>query len=138
MILARDFQIFLLTFGKVNEKFGKPRTGDSSNLRDRITLQVEPVEHKLSAYKSIAGTRSNYCYFIKPGQSHCYFRRYICRSCSNCKLMKTDPFTGVQCFLEKTFGAWKIGHYKLKPRYENNDSDSDGDSDSDSESDSES
>ena len=80
MILARDFQIFLLTFGKVNEKFGKPRTGDSSNLRDRITLQVEPVEHKLSAYKSIAGTRSNYCYFIKPGQSHCYFRRYICRS----------------------------------------------------------
>ena len=52
--------------------------------------------------------------------------------------MKTDPFTGVQCSLEKKFGAWKIGHYKLKPQYENNDSDSDSDSDSESESESDS
>ena len=92
---------------------------DYSNIRKRYTMVTEPVLHTLSEYKSIAGTRSNYCYMLKPGNDYLMFRRYLCRSCENCRLMLTDPFTGsVKCSREEKCGKWKKGKYVKKPKKE--------------------
>ena len=106
--------------------------------RKHYTVVVDPVQHTLSEYKSIAAARSNYCYFIKSGEKHCYYCRYLYRSCENCIFMKTDPFIGIKCALEDKFGSWKIGHYNRKPSKDDSESESESDSESESESESDS
>ena len=46
------------------------------------------IDHKLSAFKSIKGVRSHYCYLVQPDTDEIYFRRYTCTSCIKCKKLE--------------------------------------------------
>ena len=98
----------------VDQNHSKP-TSKKSTYRARRTFYNEPVEHSLSAYKSIPGTRKNYCYMFKAGADHFYYRKYTCMTCENCRSFKTDPFSGsVKCSRERIAGPWKKGYFQRK------------------------
>ena len=73
----------------MNNNFSSPTTGDKANLRTRYTIVTPSVKHTLSEYKSIKGTRSHYCFYLRPDAAAFHKSRYWCGfQCKKCKEYK--------------------------------------------------
>ena len=70
-------------------------------MRQRFTLLTPSVLHSLSEYKSIEGTRSNYCFYLQPNKKIFHKRRYWCGfQCENCVKLNFSKCTNISC------GSW--------------------------------
>ena len=94
---------------EMNKTFGKSITGDKANMRNRYTILTPSVEHKLSEFKSIKGTRSNYCYYSRPNKKIFHKRRYLCGfQCKNCTDLDFLKCSNTSC------GSWFKESFKKK------------------------
>ena len=87
-------------------------TGDRSKLRQRYTIVTLDVEHTVSEYVSIPGTRENYFYVMYSDSDVVHYRRYFCTSCNSCLLNRDF----LNC-TNKSCGSWKNYTFTLKKKW---------------------
>ena len=55
------------------------------SLNKRHTVFVESVQHTLSIFDSVKGTKRCFCFLLDPEREGVWYRRYSCISCPKCK-----------------------------------------------------
>ena len=77
------------------------------SLRKRRTVYVDSVEHSLSIWDSVKGTKKCFCFLLDPEKEGVWYRRYSCFSCSECRQMEflkcTNVYAGKCFFLSLRF-----------------------------------
>ena len=68
----------------------------SLSLRKRHTVFVDSVEHSLSVWDSVKGTKKCFCFLLDPEKEGVWYRRYSCFSCSKCKELEFLDCTNIE------------------------------------------
>ena len=80
----------------------------SLSLRKRHTVFVDSVEHSLSVWDSVKGTKKCFCFLLDPEKEGVWYRRYSCFSCSKCKELEFLDCTN------KSAGKWAFKKFKIQ------------------------
>ena len=77
---------------------------------ERVTFVTEGVEHILSTYDSIKGTKK-LLLFTSSRKNGAYFRIHLCVSCTFCEKLEFLKCTNAYC------GAWKFHYFDINQKH---------------------
>ena len=80
----------------------------SLSLRKRHTVFVDSVEHSLSVWDSVKGSKKCFCFLLDPEKEGVWYRRYSCFSCSKCKQLEFLNCTN------KSAGKWSFKKFEIQ------------------------
>ena len=74
----------------------------------RRTVYVDSVEHSLSIWDSVKGTKKCFCFLLDPKKEGVWYRRYSCFSCSECRQIEFLKCTNVYA------GKWLFKKFEVQ------------------------